>query len=95
MEKHHQKEYRKMRSVALWLQDNVCYRCNEKCLNPEVHHLNHNPLDNALNNLILLCRSCHKLYHRIPVQPPVPKKRITTWLLRKIAWVGKSLNDVV
>jgi len=38
----------------------VCGRANAK----DVHHLDHNPQNNAITNLQRLCRSCHTKLHR-------------------------------
>lgn len=89
MKNHHQKEYRLVRAVALWLQNNVCYNCSEKCLNAETHHLDHDSLCNELRNIAVMCPSCHKLFHRIPKQPLIPLKKIVVWLLKKVEIYSK------
>jgi len=35
-----------------------CQRCGEDIT--EIHHIDHNPSNKSLNNLILLCPTCHK-----------------------------------
>jgi hypothetical protein len=50
-----------------------CYFCGEKLTendlpvrkvdNLTIHHLNHNHLDNRVENLVLVHRKCHKAYH--------------------------------
>lgn len=57
------------RNIARNAKGDTCERCNitldfstkKWC----VHHKDHNRLNNALDNLELLCRSCHALEHRI------------------------------
>lgn len=43
--------------------DPVCVRCNV-AKTQEVHHKNADHTDNQIENLIGVCRKCHKLYHR-------------------------------
>ncbi len=43
--------------------DPVCARCNE-AETQEVHHKNADHKDNRMENLIGVCRKCHKMYHR-------------------------------
>lgn len=40
----------------------LCKRCNG-IKNLVVHHINHNRKDNTLQNLEVLCRSCHQRHH--------------------------------
>lgn len=41
----------------------ICKMCSAKN-SKTVHHLDHNKLNNKLENLITLCNSCHSSYHR-------------------------------
>lgn len=41
---------------------NKCLRCgSEERL--EIHHIDENPANNSINNLIILCRTCHRPFH--------------------------------
>lgn len=82
---HHTKEFRLMRSVALWLHDSVCYLCKHKFETLEVHHADKNSSNNILSNLTPVCPDCHKFAHRTSAIFSVPKKTIIVLLLRKIA----------
>lgn len=61
---------RAMNPIAL-LRDNCqCQRCymgldKLKRNNLHVHHIDKNPKNNRLENLITLCRSCHQKLHRL------------------------------
>lgn len=39
----------------------LCHSINNLC----VHHIDHNRLNNTLDNLITVCKSCHQKYHII------------------------------
>lgn len=81
---HHSKEFRIMRSVVLWLHDFKCYNCDLYPITKDVHHLDHDNSKNTLQNLIPLCQSCHKFYHKIPPQPQFSAKKIVVLLLKKV-----------
>lgn len=44
------------------VQADSCKRCGST-QNLDVHHIDENPLHNALENLIVLCRTCHSRLH--------------------------------
>lgn len=81
---HHKKDYRHSREVAIWLQQSTCYNCNMLVKNPDVHHLDHNPENNELNNLAVMHSSCHKMWHRIPIQPYIPSSLIYKWIFNRL-----------
>lgn len=84
MKNHAKIQYKNARAVVLWLQNGICYNCSCKAISPEVHHLDHDSTNNDLQNLAVLCHSCHKLFHRIPKQPKIIAKRFVFWLLQKV-----------
>ena len=61
----HKKEFKKLRERLL-KQNN--YRCSE-CRKYKdnwylvIHHKDHNWRNNKINNLVVLCRSCHQKLH--------------------------------
>jgi len=44
--------------------ESICENCNTFFPYLEVHHRNHDPSDNDLENLIALCPNCHVLLHK-------------------------------
>lgn len=81
---HNKKEFKEMRAVIAWLSNNTCNNCKCFSINIEIHHIDKNSLNNSIFNLKPLCNSCHKLFHRIPIQPQTTKKSIIILLLRKV-----------
>lgn len=53
-------EYKKNRKKLLALKP-LCYICKKAPAN-EIHHKNYNKFNNSINNLLPLCRKCHKSY---------------------------------
>lgn len=56
-----------VREYVLWRDGHVCQHCHGKSKDPvlNVHHLESRKIGgNAPNNLITLCETCHKAYHR-------------------------------
>lgn len=45
---------------------NLCEVCGDKA--QETHHLDENPHNNDISNLVMLCRECHKSFHNPHVQ---------------------------
>jgi len=54
----------------LFLSKTQCEKCGS-IENLDIHHIDHNPNNNNLDNLMCLCRSCHMKIHR-----PKPKCQI-------------------
>ena len=50
--------------------DQTCVLCGDKKARMEVHHVDHDPKNQDMKNLALLCMPCHKKYHGFvePVQ---------------------------
>ena len=44
----------------------TCGDCGRRGARFECHHVNLDPADNRLENLIILCRSCHQARHYRP-----------------------------
>jgi hypothetical protein len=40
-----------------------CEECGRRVRHPDVHHINHDPSDNSVENLIVVCGDCHKDIH--------------------------------
>lgn len=67
--KRNQKEFNKNR-IKVWIRDKqVCQHCGfdfkegGKSNQKHVHHIDKNPQNNNINNLVLLCAKCHQLAH--------------------------------
>jgi hypothetical protein len=56
------KEGSRYRSRKL-IDNSICTKCNKDYGRIEVHHIDENPFNNNLSNLISLCVSCHRLLH--------------------------------
>jgi len=41
----------------------ICGKKHERLFPLEIHHINGNPKDNRIENMIVLCRSCHHRFH--------------------------------
>lgn len=50
--------------------DKACLLCNAKTARMEIHHVDHDPANNVMQNMAFLCSQCHKRYHTFtePVQ---------------------------
>ena len=69
------------RKLLLMRQGDFCANCGDKfgtMIPHEVHHINHDPTDNRLFNLVMLCPNCHAAHHRHNVT------------LRTVDWNGES-----
>ena len=53
--------WRKVRCKALKRDDFVCQTCGKRAV--MVHHLDHDPENNDLDNLRSMCRECHEALH--------------------------------
>ncbi len=61
------------RRLAIAAYGNVCIKCGKQASGRQidVHHRDGNRLNNALDNLVVLCRGCHLREHRTPCQKSV------------------------
>lgn len=64
-------QFRKNRELALQRDNYACVHCGLNEIEiwqkykrgPDVHHIDENPLNNRVNNLVTLCSSCHQQIH--------------------------------
>jgi hypothetical protein len=85
MKPHHHKDYKKMRSVVLWLHDEKCFLPSCGSDAEHVHHNDHDATNNDILNLIPLCERCHRMAHRSNVHFDSSRKQLVVLLLRKIS----------
>jgi 5-methylcytosine-specific restriction endonuclease McrA len=63
------KEFAKKRIDVLIRDNQVCQNCGfdfkqgGESVQKHAHHIDKNPLNNDINNLVILCASCHQLAH--------------------------------
>lgn len=81
---HHQKKFRHLREVIIWLHSHICYVCFKKCEVLEVHHLNKNSKDHRLKNLIPVCKRCHIILGKMKVLNQIKTSEIIEKLQTKI-----------
>lgn len=69
--------YKDGQSYALWFslarllalgRDETCVACRS-AKRLIVHHINHQPADNRVENLVVLCRTCHAEHHKSHATP--------------------------
>jgi hypothetical protein len=41
----------------------VCMKCGKKTIRTNIHHANHDPEDDRIKNLLILCQACHRVHH--------------------------------
>lgn len=51
------------RNIVLTRDNFRCFFCY-KVDNLEIHHIDNNPFNNHISNLITLCRKCHREFHK-------------------------------
>jgi len=44
---------------VMFMSDNTCCKCEERLAPVQIHHIDENPANNELNNLAVLCLTCH------------------------------------
>lgn len=81
---HQDKEYLIMRGVVIWLYDYKCGLCQKKPKKIEVHHINKNSSDNRIENLMPLCKPCHKLAHKMNIFQQISINKIILLMHLKI-----------
>ena len=45
----------------------VCERCGRENVKTVIHHKDENPFNNRIENLLVLCKHCHRKAHGIPI----------------------------
>lgn len=60
------REWRRLRAAVLDRDAWTCLDCGRRGARFEVHHVDLNPADNRIENLVTLCRGCHQLRHYRP-----------------------------
>jgi len=73
--------------------DSTCCMCREKNLPLQIHHINGNPNNNSVDNLVVLCPNCHRTAddrYRSRAKQRVLKRFKTDWvaLVRKRRELG-------
>jgi len=63
MRSYNSKVYKRNRGYLLVIYSMKCFLCDKMHANLECHHIDHNELNHRLDNLVLLCKFCHKLVH--------------------------------
>lgn len=66
LEKHKDRSYARIKSARILKRTGiewVCSNCGDASKKPVVHHIDENPFNMSLENLILLCRDCHADIH--------------------------------
>ena len=61
---HQKRTFKQSAEVAKWLSDNTCYLCDKKDESNHAHHIDKNPYNNNLRNIVVLCKQCHELTHK-------------------------------
>jgi len=58
-------DYKKWKIIGEKLknENNYCQMCKMKIIRKELHHVDNNYLNNSVDNLLVLCSSCHKKEH--------------------------------
>ena len=57
-------KFDKVKNVILFIWDYRCYICKLQKPDNHVHHINSQHWDNGSQNLIPLCKQCHKVVHK-------------------------------
>ena len=82
-------EWRKTRAAALVRADHVCSLDRTHSQDLEVHHNTYERVGAELpEDLVVLCRSCHRLYHKHNGRPRRPKTEEQMRRLREAASIG-------
>ena len=53
--------WQRVRKQALKRDGFTCQQCGERAV--MVHHIDHEPTNNAIENLMSMCRMCHEKHH--------------------------------
>lgn len=88
MAQYHTKENRQKRGVALWLANDQCYMCCNNRESLEVHHIDKNPSNNHVFNLMCLCAECHKSVHRCHIDP----KEFRAYVIERVEVMALKLK---
>lgn len=90
---HVTKRFRELRPMVMARDGQRCVLCATGGGNGaprlEVHHIDENPLNNRVSNLITLCRTCHEMVHfspeketlsaRLKTQAAIPLSTTSRW----------------
>jgi hypothetical protein len=62
----------KTRDAVMREYNHLCAICGTQ--NPQIHHIDEDPANNAIENLLPLCPNCHHLDHHNPTSPTDSRK---------------------
>ncbi len=77
----------------------VYIKCKGKCFkcisieDIEIHHIDHNPCNNQIDNLILLCKFCHKLIHKSEGKKEIYDEQSVSQYLDKLPKMFEYSNE--
>lgn len=60
---HRKKEFKHRREIVIWVYGYTCLQCGDKPSKLDVHHDNRFSDDNRWDNLVPLCKPCHRAIH--------------------------------
>jgi hypothetical protein len=85
----------KLREYILIIRHHKCIRCNEIYDDSEleIHHLDFDTKNNDCNNLYVICKKCHKEYHRLHKKNMCPICNDNTYKLTNYTNYGKMCSN--
>ena len=74
---HSARSFRLMKIHVLKRDISACVVCKSE-KSPHVHHIDENPMNNMASNLVVLCSSCHRSWHK--AKDSSPSRILWPWL---------------
>jgi len=89
-----------LREIIKNLLGHHCYLCGHEGMTLNIHHLDGNPRNNNLRNIVLLCSPCHRKVHRRKNPKSVQRRLALTqdaamYLAPIAVATGRSIEEII